>query len=33
MMRDKDGVVEDVARALGGSLVAPPIDHPVHLER
>ena len=26
MMRDKHGVVVDGARAVGGSLVAPPID-------
>ena len=32
MMRDKRGVVGDVARAKGGSLVAPPID-PRHLRR
>ena len=31
-MRDKRGVVGDVARAIGGSLVAPPID-PVHTQR
>jgi len=32
MMRDKQGVVGDVARALGGSLVAPPIN-PAHIKR
>ena len=32
MMRNKRGVVRDVARAIGGSLVAPPID-PVHIQR
>ena len=32
VMRDKRGVVGDVARAIGGSLVAPPID-PVHIQR
>ena len=31
-MRDKRSVVGDVARAIGGSLVAPPID-PVHIRR
>ena len=30
MMRDKRGVVGDVARAIGESLVAPPID-PIHI--
>ena len=32
MMRDKRGVVADVPRAIGGSLVAPTID-PVHTQR
>ena len=32
MIRDKRGVVGDVARAIGGSLVAPPID-PAHILR
>ena len=32
MMRDKRGVVGDVARAIGGFLVAPPID-PIHIRR
>ena len=32
MMRDNRGVVGDVARAVGGSLVAPPID-PTHIQR
>ena len=31
-MRDERGLVGDVARAIGGSLVAPPID-PVHIRR
>ena len=32
MMRDNKGVVGDVARAVGGSLVAPPI-YPTHVQR
>ena len=32
MMRDDRGVVGDVARAVGGSLVAPPIE-PTHIQR
>ena len=32
MMRDKQGVMGDLARAIGGSLVAPPID-PLHIRR
>ena len=32
MIREKQGVVGDVARLIGGSLVAPPID-PVHIQR
>ena len=32
MTRDNRGVVGDVARAVGGSLVAPPID-PTHIQR
>ena len=32
VLRDKRGVVGEVARAIGGSLVAPPID-PVHVRR
>ena len=32
MMRDERGVMGDVARALGRSLVAPPID-PIHIRR
>ena len=32
MIREKHGVVGDVGRLIGGSLVAPPID-PVHIQR
>ena len=32
MIREKHGVVGDVARLLGGSLVAPPI-YPAHIPR
>ena len=32
VIRDKRGVVGDVARAIGGSMVAPPVD-PVHIQR
>ena len=32
MIREKRGVVGDVARLIGGSLVAPPVD-PVHIQR
>ena len=32
MIREKHGVVGDVARLIRGSLVAPPID-PVHIQR
>ena len=32
MIRDRRGVVGDVARAIGGPLVAPPID-PIHIQR
>ena len=32
MIREKQGVVGDVARLIGGSLVAPPID-PMHIQR
>ena len=31
VMRDKRGVVGDVARVIGGSLVAPPVD-PIHIQ-
>ena len=31
-MRDKGGVVGNVARVIGGSLVAPPVD-PIHIQR
>ena len=32
MTREKRGIVDDVARAIGRSLVAPPID-PTHIQR